>query len=147
MALFISDKKSGHREIFSMSQNTKFLGFLITSGRGVMAACWLHMQGVWGSIPGPAEEFFCCLMFQNLTKNWSPGNQLFHFQSYSSVTNFRAMFGTKYHYTLRLFLITFAPVFLAFTSVEDFSKFCIINCDAREAKMCCVNTQISEGEK
>ena len=73
MALFISDKKSGHREIFSMSQNTKFLGFLITSGRGVMAACWLHMQGVWGSIPGPAEEFFCCLMFQNLTKKLVTG--------------------------------------------------------------------------
>ena len=68
MALFISDKKSGHRETFSIIQNTKFLGFLITSGRGVTAACWLHMQKVWGSIPRPAEEFFCCQMFQNLTK-------------------------------------------------------------------------------
>ena len=64
-------------------------------------------------------------------------------------SNGGAMFGTKYHYTLCLFLINFAPVFLAFTSSasEVFSNFCIINCDAKEAKMCYVNSQISEGEK
>ena len=32
-----------------------------------MVACWLHKQEVWGSNPSSAH-FFCCLMFQNLTK-------------------------------------------------------------------------------
>ena len=65
--------------------------------------------------------------------------------------NGEGMFGTKYHNTLCLLSVLdkFCSSFLAFTSSasEDFSNFCIINCDAKEAKMCFVNSQISEGEK
>ena len=46
---------------------TKISRLSITNGRSTMVACWLHKQEVWGSNPSPAH-FFCCLMFQNLTK-------------------------------------------------------------------------------
>ena len=87
MALFISDKKSGHREIFQIIQSINFLLYYQVSGRGRMVGHWLHKHEVPGSNPCGGINF-CLQMLQNLTKNVVTGDQLFNFQLYLSVSHF-----------------------------------------------------------
>jgi len=87
MALFISDKKSGHREIFQIIQIINFLYEYQGSGCGRMVGHWLHKHEVLGSIPC-AGITFCLQMLQNLTKFVITGDQLFNFQLYLSVSHF-----------------------------------------------------------
>ena len=95
MALFISDKKSGHREIFQIIQSINFLQQYQVNGCGRMVGHWLHKHEVPGSIPC-AGITFCLKMLENLTKIVVTGDQLFNFQLYLSVSHFKDSIWSKF---------------------------------------------------
>ena len=69
MALFISDKKSGHRESFQIFEITNFRRALYKKlpwQNGSTLAS--HARGPGFESLGPPWIFFCYLMLQNLTK-------------------------------------------------------------------------------